>query len=78
MKCVVCHSPDIAEKRVDEEIRIGDNIFLVDVEALSCRNCGESYFDRNAMRRIEEARTRFREQSVPFQEVGKVFRARVA
>jgi YgiT-type zinc finger domain-containing protein len=78
MKCVVSHSPDITEKRVDEEIRIGDNIFLVDVEALSCRNCGESYFDRNAMRRIEEARTRFREQSVPFQEVGKVFRARVA
>ncbi len=78
MKCVVCHSPDIAEKRVDEEIRIGDNIFLVDVEALSCRTCGERSFDRNAMRRIEEARTRFREQSVPVQEVGKVFRTRVA
>jgi len=78
MKCVVCHSPDIVEKRVDEEIRIGDNIFLLDVEALSCKNCGESYFDRKAMRKIEEARTRLREHSVTFQEVGKVFRACVA
>ena len=78
MKCVVCHSPDIVEKQVDEEIWIGENIFLMEVEALSCMNCGESYFDRKALRKIEEARTRLREHSVPFQEVGKVFRACVA
>ena len=78
MKCVVCHSPDIREKLVEEEIRIDTNIVLLEIVALSCRNCGESYYDRKSLRKIEEARGKLRDRSVPLEEIGKVFRACIA
>ena len=58
MRCVVCKSLDIERKMVEEEIKSGLDILLVPMEVLACKNCGERYYDRKTMRRIEDVRSR--------------------
>ncbi len=54
MRCVICKNPDIQKKQVQEEIKKGEDIVLVPLEILVCLNCGERYYDRKAMKKIEE------------------------
>ncbi len=75
MKCVICKSSDIQMKMVEEEIKIGRDIVLVPMEVLVCLNCGERYYDRKTMRKIEELRGRLGSHDLEIEEVGKVFRA---
>ncbi|MCL5267962.1 MAG: YgiT-type zinc finger protein [Bacteroidetes bacterium] len=51
MKCVVCKSPDIELRKVEEEIRVDTDIVLIPIEVLVCQNCGERYYDRQAIRK---------------------------
>lgn len=78
MKCVVCKSTDIQVKEVEEEIRSGRDIVLVPMNVLVCLNCGERYYDRKAMRKIEELREKLSKHDLEIEEVGKVFRAHAA
>jgi len=75
MKCVICKSSDIQMKIVEEEIKDGKDIVLIPIEVLVCLNCGERYYDRKAMRKIEEIRDRLKKHDLKVEEVGKVFRA---
>jgi len=74
MKCVICKSSDIHLKMVDEEMKSGTDILLVPVEVLVCNHCGERYYDRKAMRKIEDARSRMKQKDLKVEEVGKVLR----
>ena len=74
MKCVICKSSDIQAKMVDEEIKSGMDILLVPMEVLVCMNCGERYYDRKTMRRIEDVRSRLKQNNLKVEEVGKVLR----
>jgi len=56
VKCVICKSSDIQKKMIEEEIKSGTDIVLVAVEVLVCMNCGERYYDRKTMRKIEDVR----------------------
>ncbi|TAN39778.1 MAG: YgiT-type zinc finger protein, partial [Nitrospirae bacterium] len=58
MKCVICKNSDIQKKTVEEEIKSGRDIALIPMEVLVCVNCGESYYDSRAMRKIEELKDR--------------------
>ena len=78
MKCIVCKSTDIEKKKVDEDIRVGRDIILVSMEVLVCNSCGERYYDRATMKKIEEYRTKLKNTSLNMEEVGKVFRAHAA
>lgn len=78
MKCVVCKSSDIELKMVEEEIRVESDIILVPLGVLACQNCGERYYDRKTMRRLEEIRSRLRGKTIEVENVGKVLRAKVA
>jgi YgiT-type zinc finger domain-containing protein len=78
MKCVICKSSEIEIKKVDEEIKLGSDIFLVSVQVLVCLNCGERYYDTKAMRKLEEMREKLRRKAVDVEDVGKVKRAKVA
>lgn len=78
MKCVICKSTDIQVKEVEEEIRSGRDIVLVPMNVLVCLNCGERYYDRKSMRKIEELRARLSRNDLEIEEVGKVFRAYAA
>ena len=72
MKCVICNSQDIATKRVFEEISRDDDIIRVPIQTLVCANCGERYYDRQTMRRLEKIRKHVREGEINLREVGKV------
>jgi YgiT-type zinc finger domain-containing protein len=75
MKCVICKSSDIRTKVVDEEMKSGTDILLVPMEVLVCNHCGERCYDRRAMRRIEDMRSRLKQKDLKVAEVGKVMRA---
>jgi len=75
MKCVICKSSDIQNKMIEEEIKSGKDIILVPLNVLVCMNCGERYYDRNTMRKIEDVRSRLKQKELEFEEVGKVLRA---
>lgn len=78
MNCVVCKGSNIELKTVDEQIRTGTDIFLVPMSVLVCGSCGERYYDRKAMRKIEEIRSRLKNQELEVEEVGKIMRPRAA
>jgi hypothetical protein len=60
---------------IEEEIKSGMDIVLVAVEVMVCMNCGERYYDRNTMRKIENMRSRLKQKDLKVKEVGKVLRA---
>lgn len=78
MRCVVCKSTDIEKKMVDEDIKVDKNIVLVSMEVLVCSNCGERYYDKATMKKIEEFRLKLKDTSLNMEEVGKIFRAHAA
>jgi len=75
MKCVICKSSDIQNKMIEEEIKSGKDIILVPLNVLVCMNCGERYYDGDTMRRIEDVRSRLKQNDLEVEEVGKVLRA---
>jgi len=75
MKCVICKSPDIKEKEVQEEIKKDGDIVLVPLEILVCLNCGERYYDRNAMRKLENVKQKLIKHNLMIKEIGRVFLA---
>jgi hypothetical protein len=60
---------------IEEEIKSGMDIVLVPMDALVCMNCGERYYDRKTMRKIENVKTRLKQKDLKVEEVGKVLRA---
>jgi len=74
MKCVICHSPEIEERNVEETIQINSDIIVVPVRALVCLNCSERYYDRRTMQRLEQIEQDVRNQKIPLQTVGAVFK----
>jgi len=78
MKCVICNSQHIEMEKVEEEIRWGTNILLVPMELLVCSNCGERYYDKKAMRKIEETRSKLQRRDFKVEEVGKIFKEQAA
>ena len=75
MKCIVCKGSNIDLKTVDEQIRTESDIILVPMKILVCSNCGERYYDRQSMRKIEEIREQSKNKALDVEEVGKVMRA---
>jgi len=78
MNCVICKGSNIDLKTVDEQIRAGTDIVLVPMNILVCSNCGERYYDRKAMKKIEKIKSRLKNQDLEVEEVGKVMRAHAA
>jgi YgiT-type zinc finger domain-containing protein len=77
MKCVICKSPDIQKKKVDEEIKFEKDIILVPVEVLVCNNCGERYYDSKTMRELEAVREKIGKKNYAVERVGEVLKAKV-
>jgi len=78
MKCVICKSSDIQMKPVEEEVRVASDIVLIPMEVMVCQQCGERYYNTQAMRKLEEMRTKLRKKDLAVEDVGKVLRAKVA
>ena len=78
MKCVICNSSNIEMKSVEEEIRSDKDILLIPLKVLVCLSCGERYYDRKTMKKIEEMRSRLKKHDLKVEEVGKVLREQTA
>ena len=78
MKCIVCKSLDIQLKHVEEEIRFEKDIILVPIDVHVCNNCGERYYNRQTMKKLEETRVRLENNDLSVENVGRVLRANVA
>lgn len=78
MKCVICKGSDIQMKTIEEEIKSGKDIVLISLEVLVCQSCGERYYDRKTMRKIEVVRSRLRKHDLKVEEIGRVLRANVS
>jgi len=76
MKCVICHSTDITLRRVNEQLPRGEDMILVPVEVLVCSNCGERYYDRRTMKRLEEVEDAVSASRLSLERVGEVLRVR--
>ena len=74
MKCVICNSQDITRRKVEEEIRKNSDVILVPIEVLVCQGCGERYYDRRTMKRLEEIEQSIKEKRTSLQKVGRVLR----
>jgi YgiT-type zinc finger domain-containing protein len=72
MKCVICHGEEIIEKKIDEELKAGDDIVLAPITCLVCQTCGERYYDTATMRHLERLRVELRTGHVTLKQVGKV------
>ena len=72
MNCIICHGDEIVSTLVREEVKVGKNIVYVPVKVLLCKQCGEKYYDRQAMRSLAKIQNTFRYQKERFTEVGKV------
>ena len=76
MKCIICHSTDISLRRVNEQLPRGEDVILVPVEVLVCNNCGERYYDRRTMKRLEEIEDAVNAGRLPLERVGEVLRVK--
>lgn len=72
MKCVFCHGDEIASAEVFEEIAAGPDLVRIPVTVLVCRTCGERYYDRATMRRLERVRDEVAKGLVHATVVGRV------
>jgi len=72
MKCVICHGEDIQAKDVHEELTVGNDVVYVPVSVWVCQTCGERYYNRRAMRFLEEVEQKLKEGAAELREVGKV------
>ena len=72
MKCTLCHGDHIARSMVQERIPVGNDIVLVPIEVLVCQSCGERFYDRATMHRLEELEDDLAARKRPLREVGKV------
>jgi len=75
MKCVICNSSIIEKKQVEEEVRDGDNVVLIPIEVLVCRQCGERYYTRQIMKKLEKIEEKIKEKKISLKEVGRVLKS---
>ncbi len=72
MRCIVCHSPSIEKKQINDEIKINSDIVYVPISVPVCNNCGERYYDRKVMQYLEQTKEKLRNHQLSLKEVGKV------
>ena len=66
MKCIICGSQDIHEKNVDEEIRFGNDIVMVNINR---------YYSRSTLKMLEEFEDKLKHQNLKLDVIGSVLRA---
>ena len=72
MKCVICHGENIISMYLNEEINIDNNIVNIPLNVLTCKDCGERYYDRKTVKYLEEIKLKIKENKINFKETGKV------
>lgn len=76
MKCIICHGEEVVPAEVFEETEVGSDIVRVPVTVLVCRTCGERYYDRATVRRLESVREEVRAGRTHLEQVGRVLQVK--
>lgn len=74
MKCVICHSSNVEDRVFEEAVWAGDDVALVPCRVLVCNDCGERYYSRQTMRRLEDIEASVRARTLTLKPVGQVLR----
>ncbi|MBI1882954.1 MAG: YgiT-type zinc finger protein [Chlamydiae bacterium] len=75
MDCVICKGKDVVVKKaMDEELQIGNDVIFVSLKLLVCSQCGERYYDRAAMRKLEKLERDVLHKKIRLKEIGYVLR----
>jgi len=72
MNCVICHGDEIKIMEVKEEFNVGNDIVYVQVTVPVCGTCGERYYDRRTMQKLEKVERNLTKKKIGLKEVGKV------
>jgi YgiT-type zinc finger domain-containing protein len=72
MKCLICRGDDVEQREVRKELHVGDDIVYVTVDALVCTQCGERYFDRSTVRKLESIERKLEGSREKLPSIGKV------
>lgn len=72
MTCVICKRGEVRAKKVEAEIKIGNDHLLVTVDAEACTQCGEAYYSADNMRRLDQVRDDFVRKTITPLAVGRV------
>lgn len=75
MKCVICNGSSIVKKRIEEEIRVGNDLVFIPIEALVCEGCGERYYDRVTLKKLEQIEKDIASHKIKLKEVGHILKA---
>lgn len=76
MTCIICHGEQVEMTDVREEVWSGNDVVYVPIRVPVCQSCGERYYDRQTIRRLEEFEQKVREGSAELEEIGKVLISR--
>ena len=72
MKCVICHGNEIKVHHVYEELPVKDDIIRIPIQVPVCENCGEKYYDRKTIQKLEKIREKIQGAKIKLKEIGKV------
>jgi YgiT-type zinc finger domain-containing protein len=72
MRCLICHSPDIEIKQINEEVHSNSDIIYIPISIPVCQNCGERYYDRKTMQYLERTKKQLKENKIQLREIGKI------
>ncbi len=75
MKCVICKGEVVEKAKVEEEIRIGNDIIFVPIEVLVCKSCGEKYYDRFTLQKLEKTEKQLKKNRSRLRPIGTVLQA---
>lgn len=72
MICVMCKGT-VTKKMVEEDIAIGHDHFLVNLEAEVCNDCHERYYPEGTVDYLQKLRREFKSKKGCFKSVGQVY-----
>ena len=73
MNCVICNSNNLVRKKVDEEIKINNDVIIINLPIITCLDCGERYYTKEDIHLIERTKEKLKTNILKKREVGKVF-----
>lgn len=76
VKCIICHGRQVIDATVFEEIAVGYDIVRIPITVLTCQTCGERYYDRPTVHRIERIPEEIAAGRTPLEQVGKVLQVK--
>lgn len=72
MKCIFCKGT-LVQKKVQEEVTVGNDHVLTLVDAEECENCHEKYFSSEAVDQLQKLREELKTRKDQFKVVGQVY-----